>query len=191
MGFRMSNESKGPEFSFGRIPYPVRMAIEGLSNEVRQAIVVLLGEKNRLRFSELQELLGLTKPNLAFHLNALMKSGLVSHLFDEFPSDEVHAYYCLSEIGEGLLHAIEESFAPPLPQQLVPERSHFPKLTRLHEERLLPSLVRLQRGVSVQRLRQTGYGYVLRPTVSERHFVSRKSRSMSYVAGGKERMIYA
>lgn len=187
----MPNGSKESESFFSRIPYPVRSAIEGLSNEVRQAIVVLLGDKNRLRFSELQELLGLTKPDLAFHLNALMKSGLVSHLFDEYPSDEGHAYYCLSEIGEGLLHAIEESFAPPLPQQLVPKRSYFQKQTRLHEERSLPSLERPQRGVSVQRLRHSCYRYILRPTVAERHFVTRKSHALSYVASAKERLMYA
>jgi DNA-binding HxlR family transcriptional regulator len=92
------------------IPYEVRVAIDGLSNEARQAIVIALSENERLRFSELKKILSLSKPNLAFHLNKLMQSGLVSHRYDKLPLDERHGYYSLSDLGEQLLQGIQNSF---------------------------------------------------------------------------------
>jgi len=96
-----------------RFPPEVRRAIEGLSNDVRQAIVMVLSEEERLRFSALHSILRVSKSDLAFHLNRLVQAGLVSHVYEEFPSDEGRAYYRLSEVGENLIRGIEYAFIPP------------------------------------------------------------------------------
>lgn len=108
----MSRELTGIKELVKLIPYELRMAMEGLSNEARQAIVVALKENERLRFSELRRSLSIPKSDLAFHLNRLMQAGLISHRYDKFPSEERYGYYCLSELGENLLQGIQESFVP-------------------------------------------------------------------------------
>jgi DNA-binding transcriptional ArsR family regulator len=57
-------------------------------------------------------MLHLTKPDLAFHLNRLLQAGLITRIQKDFPAEEAHAYYSLSEIGEGLLRGIEQAFIP-------------------------------------------------------------------------------
>lgn len=108
----MSEERKGLKSYLDEIPLEVRRAIDGLSNDIRQAILTVLGERGKMRFSELQSELELSKPDLAFHLNRLMQTGLVSHHFDEYPSDESYAYYRLSSLGYSLLRSLEQAFMP-------------------------------------------------------------------------------
>jgi DNA-binding MarR family transcriptional regulator len=86
-----------------------------MSNDVRQAIVILLSEEDRLRFSDIQTKLEIAKPDLAFHLNRLIQAGLVSRVYPELPAEESRAYYRLSELGQKLLHGIADAFLPPVP----------------------------------------------------------------------------
>jgi DNA-binding MarR family transcriptional regulator len=103
-----------------------------------------LSERGRLRFSELESMLEVSKPDLAFHLNRLVQTGLVSHVYERFPSDESYAYYRLSELGESLLLSIEQAFTPPLqPREPV---SWQPALKRLKvvsplTRRMLPTRI--------------------------------------------------
>jgi DNA-binding HxlR family transcriptional regulator len=98
-----------------RIPLEARRAIDGLSNETRQAITMALYEHGKLRFKDFQSMLGLSKPDLAFHLSRLLQAGLITRTQRDFPAEETHAYYSLSELGEGLLRGIEQAFVPSPP----------------------------------------------------------------------------
>ena len=92
-----------------------RRAIDGLANETRQAITMVLYEHGKLRFRDFQSMLGLSKPDLAFHLSRLLQAGLITRTQRNFPAEETHAYYSLSELGQGLLRGIEQAFVPPPP----------------------------------------------------------------------------
>jgi len=121
----MSKQVVGVGPYVNRIPPEVRRAIDGLSNDVRQAIVVALSEEGRLRFSALQSMLGISKPDLAFHLSRLVQAGLVLHVYERFPSEESYAYYRLSELGESLLLGIEGVFSPPVTPKPIPTQIKF------------------------------------------------------------------
>jgi DNA-binding HxlR family transcriptional regulator len=98
-----------------RIPLEARRAIDGLANETRQAITMALYEHGKLRFRDFQSMLALSKPDLAFHLSRLLQAGLITRTQRDFPAEEIHAYYSLSELGQGLLRGIEQAFIPPPP----------------------------------------------------------------------------
>lgn len=96
-----------------RIPLEARRAIDGLANETRQAITMALYEHGKLRFRDFQSMLALSKPDLAFHLSRLLQAGLIARTQRDFPAEETHAYYSLSELGQGLLRGIEQAFITP------------------------------------------------------------------------------
>lgn len=127
----MPKENIGLGSYVDKIPSDVRHALDGLANELRQAIVVLLSEEDRLRFKDIQSRLSIPKSDLAFHLNRLIQTGLVSRFYAQLPSDESHAYYRLSDLGDSLLRGISDAFVPEVPIRTdVDKWAKFSKLVK-------------------------------------------------------------
>ncbi len=108
----MSRNLSGLDLYLNRMPFEARRAIDGLNSEVRLAVVMALSEHGRLRFSDLQSMLGTTKQILAFHLNRLVETGIVSHVYGEFPNEDRKSFYRLTELGESLVGNIQAAFVP-------------------------------------------------------------------------------
>ena len=58
-----------------------RLIIAALDNPIRQAILVLLSEKEDLSFSEMQKEFSVGKLTLNFHLKKLFSSALIDHYY--------------------------------------------------------------------------------------------------------------
>lgn len=110
----MSKRMSGVDSYLSKMPSEARRAIDGLNSEIRQAIVMALNEHGQLRFSDLNVMLRISKQILAFHLNRLVETGIISHIYRGLPSGDGHSYYRLSELGESLLQGIEAAFIPPV-----------------------------------------------------------------------------
>ena len=107
-------------------PYELRKAIEGLSNQHRQEILLALREKGKLSFSEINEEVPIKRPLLAIHLKKLSRTLLVEHFYQHQLRDEKYSYYRISPFGRALL----ESMLGTLFFKRVTTKITFPQIER-------------------------------------------------------------
>ncbi len=90
-----------------RIPFGFKEFVKGMSNENRIAIASLLMSKDELRFSEIQETLGIPKNLLSQHLKVLLNYGLIRRTKSYWTDEEkvFKSNYKLNPIYRDLLKA--------------------------------------------------------------------------------------
>ena len=95
------------------IPRETRLIIAALDNPIRQAILVLLSEKEELSFSEMQKEFGLEKLTLNFHLKKLFSSALIDHYFKHEIGNQKYSFYSITSLGRRILSSLINALVPP------------------------------------------------------------------------------
>lgn len=104
-------------------PREIVMAIKGLDNAIRFAILTLLSKHQELSFTELNDILKIKKGSLAHHLEKLMNAALVKNYSKKELKGPYESYYAPTEFGRIFLSAIFESLAPPRFELMPPPRT--------------------------------------------------------------------
>jgi predicted transcriptional regulator len=86
-----------------QFPYEISKAVEGLDNEHRQRILLILNEAEKLSFSEISEKVGISRPLLANHLRKLGSTLLIDHFYEHEVGNEEFSYYRISPFGKALI----------------------------------------------------------------------------------------
>lgn len=86
-----------------KLPYELQIAIEGLNSPHRQKILLLLDNKDKLSFSEIEKESGLDRTLLASHLRKLNSALLVEHFYEHEVGNTKFSYYKISALGKTLL----------------------------------------------------------------------------------------
>jgi predicted transcriptional regulator len=86
-----------------QFPYELSKAVEGLDNEYRQRILLILNEEEKLSFSEISERINISRPLLANHLKKLSRTLLIDHFYEHAVGNEEFSYYKISSFGKALL----------------------------------------------------------------------------------------
>ena len=91
----------------------VRQAIKALDHRARLAIVSVLEEHEELSFSELKELLKLSNSDLYYHLQCLMKAGILKSYYKEkIDISPYTSYYKLTEFGKSFIASLSSALIP-------------------------------------------------------------------------------
>lgn len=98
----MSQNKAIKEYS-SEIPREIRDAINGLSEDIRMAIIVLLLKKESVTYTELKRLLDLNSSSLSHHLSLMQDGGLVDNIVD---LKESHSYYKATDIARSILESV-------------------------------------------------------------------------------------
>ena len=87
-------------------PYELKIAIDGLNNENRQKILLILENEEKLSFSEIEKKSEIEKALLASHLKKLIRTLLVEHFYEHEVGNDKFSYYKISALGKLLLQNI-------------------------------------------------------------------------------------
>ena len=97
------------------IPQETRLIIAALDNPIRQAILVLLGEREELSFSEIQKEFSIEKLTLNFHLKKLFSSALIDHYYKHELGNQKYSFYSITPLGSRILASLNNALTPPAP----------------------------------------------------------------------------
>lgn len=96
-------------------PQDLKKAIQGLNDETRQQIFLILYKHEPLSFSEIQTRLAkfyrVAKNTLAHHLKTLARSLLIEHFYEHKLGVEQYSYYKLSAYGRRIVTKLYQSLS--------------------------------------------------------------------------------
>jgi predicted transcriptional regulator len=81
-------------------PYELRLAVDGLNNEYRQQILMILKDIDHLSFSEIKSKVNIKPPLLSSHLRKLTECLLIEHFYEHTLYDERFSFYRISSFGK-------------------------------------------------------------------------------------------
>ena len=94
-------------------PDPIVGIIEALDSNERRLILIELGEKGSLPYSEILQRTGLSKGTLNYHLKKLATAGMTRNFIHAENSEHYSSYYEVSEFGRSVIENLLDSFRPP------------------------------------------------------------------------------
>jgi DNA-binding transcriptional ArsR family regulator len=98
-----------------QLPEETRLIVATLHSSIRQAILVLLKQNEKLSFSIIKDRLGLDKLTLNYHLKKLYSSGLIDHYFERELGNKEYSYYSITKLGERFLSGLTMLLIPEVP----------------------------------------------------------------------------
>jgi DNA-binding transcriptional ArsR family regulator len=87
------------------IPKEVRAVINGLSEDIRMAIIVGLLKNEKATFTDLKKLFDLKSSSLSYHLSLMQNGGLVDNIAD---LKESRSYYKATDIARLVLESLSD-----------------------------------------------------------------------------------
>jgi DNA-binding HxlR family transcriptional regulator len=97
------NQNKVIKEYADEIPKEVRDVINGLSEDIRMAIIVGLLKNEKVTFTELKKLFDLNSSSLSYHLSLMQDGGLVDNIVD---LKESRSYYKATDIARLVLESL-------------------------------------------------------------------------------------
>ncbi|MGD0638527.1 MAG: winged helix-turn-helix domain-containing protein [Nitrososphaerales archaeon] len=90
-----------------KIPSETRTILDALAEATRQALVMMLAEKNEVSFRELSRSTQPMNPStLNHHLKALISAGLVENHYRKIEGHKDYSFYALTGLGREFLRRI-------------------------------------------------------------------------------------
>lgn len=90
-----------------KIPRETRSILDALAEPTRQALVMLLAERNEVSFRELSRSAQPMNPStLNHHLKALMSAGLAENHYRKVEGSPDYSFYALTSLGKEFLNRI-------------------------------------------------------------------------------------
>lgn len=117
------SKSKQLEEYANKLPREIAQIIKSLNHPIRQAILMLLNEKNELSFSKIIDRLQLDKVTLNNHLKNLYSAGLIDHYFRHEFGNQEYSYYAMTTLGRRVISNLIEALIPPVPVQKLSEET--------------------------------------------------------------------
>jgi DNA-binding transcriptional ArsR family regulator len=84
-------------------PLELKMAVEGLNNENRQKIVLILNTTDKMSFSEIMKETNIESSLLSNHLKKLLDTLLIEHFYEHIVGEDKYSFYKISKYGKRLL----------------------------------------------------------------------------------------
>jgi len=132
------------------LPEETRLIISSLDNSIRQAILVLLEQTEKLSFSTIKERLGLDKLTLNYHLKKLYSSGLIDHYFEHKLGNKEYSYYSITKLGERFLNGLIMLLIPEVPFEKAVREETMAKTYETFQRHVEPcKTLYLESGVKV------------------------------------------
>ena len=93
-------------------PEPIVDAIKSLTSTIRRQILIEIHNQGPLSYTELLNVIKTAKGNLNFHLNTLVKAGMVQNFLVENTENEHTSFYKISDTGNSFVEAVFNAFEP-------------------------------------------------------------------------------
>jgi DNA-binding Lrp family transcriptional regulator len=94
------------------IPDELTGAVEGMDHPIRWRIIERLLASEQLSYSEIQDIIGRSNPDLTYHLQKLLRGGLVQQFTIQGRLDRRNSFYAASPFCRSLIEGMVQSLIP-------------------------------------------------------------------------------